>query len=121
MVVNGRVDDSASVRTRNQRCLEVLGEGGRVLGVDHHRATLRSESSYDLMVVDRASPGRELPADQGVGLARKIGCDIALGVWAVKALRRAWIHSTDADVSSPRRAQCPMCSLTPPAWTIWTP
>jgi hypothetical protein len=99
VVVNGREGDGEEVREANARCLRVLGEGARQLGVEGHRATLRSESSYDLMVVDRASPGRELPVGQGVGLARKIGCDIAMGIWAVKALRRAWIHSTDADVS----------------------
>lgn len=98
VVVNGREDDEESVRERNAHCLAVLGEGGRQLAIDSHRATIRSHKSFDLMVVDRASSGLELPADQGVGLARKIGCDLAMGVWAIKALRRAWIHSTDADV-----------------------
>ena len=30
-----------------------------------------------LLAVDRFSPGRAIPHKQGVGLARKIGCDIA--------------------------------------------
>ena len=38
-----------------------------------------------------------LPARQGVGLARKLGCDFVLGVWAAGNLATPWIHMTDAD------------------------
>jgi hypothetical protein len=55
----------------------------------------------DLCAVDRASPGWRFPADQGVGLARRIGCDLALALYAAGALRTRWIHMTDADVTLP--------------------
>jgi hypothetical protein len=65
--------------------------------------------SPDLFVVDRASPGRELPAKQGVGLARKIGADIALALWAEGRVELPFIFSTDADATLPadyfRRAE----------------
>lgn len=76
---------------------------------------------HDLIIVDRCSPDALIPAKQGVGLARKIGADIAL-----KALRvsnnlssnlskdtRPFIHFCDADVELPASyfsPQQPHCS-----------
>ena len=54
-----------------------------------------------LLCIDRTGP-RSLPAGQGVGLARKIGCDVALQLHARGSDRSAWIHTTDADVKLPR-------------------
>jgi hypothetical protein len=56
---------------------------------------------FDLLVVDRASPGNELPDRQGVGLARRIGMDIALALHDAGKLARRWLHTTDADVVLP--------------------
>jgi hypothetical protein len=55
-----------------------------------------------LVWIDRASPGHLLPEGQGVGLARKIGNDLALRLWAAGRLSSPWIHNTDADVLLPR-------------------
>ena len=44
---------------------------------------------------------RVLPADQGVGLARKIGCDVALSLWHQGQLASRFIHTTDADADLP--------------------
>src|SRR5207245_396470 len=55
-----------------------------------------------LLVVDRASLGRYLPAGQGVGLARKIGFDVALALRAAGRIASPWISSTDADTILPR-------------------
>ena len=41
------------------------------------------------------------PAAQGVGLARKTGCDIAIKWRQQAAIQSEWIHSTDADASLP--------------------
>lgn len=54
-----------------------------------------------VVLIDRASPGRFLPEGQGVGLARKIGCDFALAAAAEGRLCAGWIHCTDADVRLP--------------------
>jgi len=40
---------------------------------------VEKSSELTVLVVDRASDGAELPRKSGVGLARKIGTDIALG------------------------------------------
>jgi hypothetical protein len=43
-----------------------------------------------------------IPAAQGVGLARKTGCDIALKWMSEGAINGEWIHSTDADAVLPQ-------------------
>lgn len=65
VVINHRADTDPSMKEDNRRVLQRLqaGEGG---------------GGMPLAWVDAASPGRELPPGQGVGLARKIGCDLAL-------------------------------------------
>lgn len=55
----------------------------------------------DLLLVDRFSEGRQLPARGGVGLARKIGADIALSLIQRQRINSSWIHCTDADVRLP--------------------
>jgi len=54
-----------------------------------------------LLLIDRALPGDYLPAGQGIGLARKIGCDLMLCLQAGGRLASPWIHATDADVRLP--------------------
>ena len=55
----------------------------------------------DLLIIDRTQTGLVLPDDQGVGLARKIGADVALAVWAGGGIESPWIHCSDADVVFP--------------------
>jgi hypothetical protein len=47
-------------------------------------------------------PTGSIPAAQGVGLARKTGCDIALKWMSEAAISGEWIHSTDADALLPQ-------------------
>ncbi len=56
----------------------------------------------ELYLHDMDSLGGPLPAAQGVGLARKTGCDIALAWWCAGALASDWLHLTDADATLPR-------------------
>lgn len=65
------------------------------------RLTHCPREGWDLLLVDRASPGRALPKGQGVGLARRIGCDLALALYARGQLQTPWIHNTDADARLP--------------------
>lgn len=55
----------------------------------------------DILLVDRCTKGRELPRGQGVGLARKIGADIALKLINDGTIRTPVIYTTDADVRLP--------------------
>lgn len=58
-------------------------------------------AARDLLLVDRFSEGRKLPAKGGVGHARKIGADLALSLIHRKRINSSWIHCTDADVQLP--------------------
>jgi hypothetical protein len=60
------------------------------------------DPDFDLVVLDRSSPGRELPPRQGVGLARKIGCDLVLSLFRRGGLELPLVFWTDADASLPR-------------------
>jgi len=67
VVVNQRGDASPVEQADNRTTLESLPAWKREYGLEH------------LHWVDAASMGRELPPKQGVGLARRIGLDLALG------------------------------------------
>jgi hypothetical protein len=56
----------------------------------------------DLFVHDIDTLSGPVPASQGVGLARKIGCDIAFKWICEGAIATRWICSTDADATLPR-------------------
>jgi hypothetical protein len=66
VVVNQRADASPGETADNRETVAQLPEWRRQFGLDH------------LCWVDAASAGNELPPKQGVGLARKIGLDLAL-------------------------------------------
>jgi len=56
----------------------------------------------DLYLYDMESLGIRVPAAQGVGLARKTGCDIILKWMSQGAIDGDWICCTDADARLPR-------------------
>jgi len=60
-----------------------------------------AHSRRDVLLVDRFSDGRKFPVKSGVGLARKIGADLAAWLIHRKAIGTDWIHCTDADVRLP--------------------
>ncbi len=62
---------------------------------------IRRDGDHDLLIVDRFSEGRRIPANLGVGLARKIGADIALALIASGQVRQNRISLTDGDVVLP--------------------
>ena len=66
IVVNQRADASEMETADNQTTLERLPHWRQQFGLNN------------LFWIDAASAGRELPAKQGVGLARKIGLDLSL-------------------------------------------
>lgn len=62
----------------------------------HHKS-----ANAHLLLVDRCTPGREIPARRGVGLARKIGADLACKLIDSGIINSHWIRTTDADVILP--------------------
>jgi len=55
----------------------------------------------DTLVIDRASHNQQLALNKGVGLARKIGSDVALKLIEQGHVRQPWIYQTDADAVLP--------------------
>ena len=70
----------------------------------YYQAQIGSNSS--LVILDYCREGNKLPAKQGVGLARKLGVDLALKAVAQQFLKTGkelnWLHSSDADVFFPK-------------------
>ena len=100
VVLNGRAGAAASVDASNAECfrelstrfsLRELGQGG----------WLGHDAGLSMLVVDRFTPEHHLPARQGVGLARKIGADVALELVAAGQVRHPFIAMTDADARLP--------------------
>lgn len=99
VVLNARADSPAAVHEANRGASARLAEAARSareLSADPPVLAL-SYPNGTLAVVDRAAPGRFLPEGQGVGLARKIGNDFVLRLFAAGRLASPWIHNTDAD------------------------
>lgn len=124
LVVNHPQGAAAEVVAENRALLDAARALGpcRPLG-DAPPAVLVEADGFDLALVDRAGPGCELPAGQGVGLARRIGFDAALALSAAGGLESRWIHTTDADATLPPRyfeaaAEAPAdaVALTYPYW-----
>jgi hypothetical protein len=65
-------------------------------------AWLARGEACDVLAIDRASPEFCFPDKQGVGLARRIGCDLALALWARGQVERPYLYCSDADAILPR-------------------
>ena len=101
LVINGRANSPQSMKDANRAMLEELrAAGGRGVEIAPN-AALHEHPRGALLLIDRATPGRELPPRHGVGLARKIAADIALALWSEERVASPWIHCTDADVALP--------------------
>jgi hypothetical protein len=103
VVVNASESLGPEAFEGNQRCSRELLE--RLQGVRSlHEAPpvwFGSVDAFDVLLVDRSSPGFRLPKRQGVGLARRIGCDLAAALSANGALTGRLIACTDADAVLP--------------------
>jgi hypothetical protein len=55
----------------------------------------------DLLIIDRYSQGYSIDKKQGVGLARKIGMDIAASLINQRVVSGNWLFTTDADAELP--------------------
>jgi hypothetical protein len=101
VVLNARADSPPAVHAANEAArtrLETAASSSRDVG----GAAPALELGYPhgaVVLVDRARPGHFLPKGQGVGLARKIGNDLALRLHAAGRLASPWIHNTDADTT----------------------
>ncbi len=89
-VVNNRESHPLSVKENNLRTLEMLYSWQR-------RGTPQNPDVFSLDVIDACSSGRTIPEGQGVGFARKIGADYAVGL--MRGSPDGVIACLDADTS----------------------
>lgn len=106
LVVNATDAASRAIHTENQRLLSHLGvlfPEARAISKEGvtARAWLAHAEQHDLLWLDRASPAARLPPREGVGLARKLGGDLAAALWARGQLQCPLVASSDADVTLP--------------------
>lgn len=64
-------------------------------------AFLASHDRFDVLAIDRAHPDHCFPEGEGVGLARRIGCDLALAAIVEGHVQDDLIYCTDADAELP--------------------
>lgn len=97
VIVNAAVDSDPGAIQRTQTFLDQFHPHSQSpLTVIHQPA------GNTLLLIDCCTDGRLLPKKQGVGLARKIGGDIALACIADQIVESPWIHCTDGDVQLPK-------------------
>lgn len=65
----------------------------------YEQLQLLSHPNLNLLLVDRHQ--KPIPHKQGVGLARKLGCDLAAALIHHGWVESSWIHSSDADAELP--------------------
>lgn len=101
IVVINQPDDDHDTTNNNQLFRWAMSSGKVVWEADNMWLLDWAENGSSLLLVDRFRDGRHIPRRQGVGLARKIGCDLAVQFAALGLLRSTWLYSTDADASLP--------------------
>ena len=98
IIINSHTDHSPELVERNQQTLQRLkSQFTLICDISSYKASLHQHHLSHLLVIDK----NRLPAKHGVGLARKIGADLALQLIVDNKLKSHWIHNTDADVVLP--------------------
>lgn len=103
LIVNHRKDSPEWMQTNNKCFLSEWESSLSDLSVHPSKgAFFGCYESLKILLVDRASSGREFPQKQGVGLARKIGCDIAYTLWLKEKSKVSFAFTSDGDAVLPR-------------------
>lgn len=91
-----------SVNNKQKQLFKALFCLGEAIKLSEQLSLVAVNNSHNYcLIVDRFSV--PIPVKQGVGLARKIGCDIALQLIANKQINSNFIASTDADATLPEQ------------------
>ncbi|KZZ54431.1 hypothetical protein A3760_32865, partial [Oleiphilus sp. HI0122] len=96
------VVDKTKARLRTQKTLEHFTKSLQAKEISSRLYLAQVSQNHQVLIVDRCSEGNTIDPKHGVGLARKIGADIAIAV-AQTNLDIGWLHFCDADVALPDR------------------
>jgi hypothetical protein len=101
IVVINQPDTLRKPDAENQRLWDGISQDTSLLRqVEHIELRSLPQTPSALLLVDRFSRS-PLPKKRGVGLARKIGADLALALINRNVVSQNWIYSTDADAYLP--------------------
>lgn len=78
---------------------ESNADNAKERSAEQRNAKQAKKVNSSILIVDRYS--KHIPAEQGVGLARKIGADVAIKLAVIGNIVSTWVHSTDADAHLP--------------------
>ena len=95
-----RNDNAAADTQRNQQLWDTI-ENNTDSQEQYLDFSILQCGASSIILLDRFNKGLEIPIKQGVGLARKIACDIACHLIEEKMIHNQWIHTTDADTTLP--------------------
>lgn len=104
VVVNATNQHGSTVHTCNDKLILNLKNIGPTVSLHTEGETpcwYIDGATFDLLLINRNSAGHRLPKREGVGLARKIGCDVALSSIQSTTTRARLIHTSDCDVCLP--------------------
>jgi hypothetical protein len=106
VVLNGNVAREAEFKSSNRKmrdwfcnCCTPIND--TLNPDDSCPQSLVAWRDIEILVIDRSQEPWLIPADQGVGLVRKIGADVALYLITAGKITCPWIHATDADARVP--------------------
>lgn len=101
MVINSPISKPDWQR-QNKRFIDTLMNNSEAIcQLNPSLHLLQNSEFFDILLIDKNSDGAQIDARQGVGLARKIGCDVALKLYTLGCIKCPWIFSTDGDVVLP--------------------
>lgn len=100
VVVNGGEAHDQQVHSQNAATFSKL-QAQLATPQRHNWGVTGLWKQHRLVLIDRFSPTRRMRPKTGVGLARKIVCDVALAAWAQDKVASPWIRWADADIVMP--------------------
>ena len=101
LVINGREDDSEKVRQLNHESRAFLRNHFESRPVEDRGVDVYDSGFGTIISINCFEGEHCLSSREGVGLARKMGTDLALFLWTQDRIRSPYIQSTDADVQLP--------------------
>ncbi|HFC30686.1 MAG TPA: hypothetical protein ENJ44_06565 [Oceanospirillales bacterium] len=103
IVLNSPQNNNKNWQTSNNKFYDYWQKQAKSIRNITQNANLLSFNCFnDVLIIDRNRDGLQLNSKQAVGMARKIGCDIALQLSQCEIIEHNWIYSTDADVILPK-------------------
>lgn len=102
VVVNSPESQTAWQKNNAEFIQNLQDKATQIVQLSENCSYMQSTGFNDVLLVDRNAPNRQINSKQGVGLARKIACDIILQLFYTGLIKSPWIFSTDADVILPK-------------------